>query len=412
MSKRRIRRRLKKNVKVTLVFILLILVIFIVKPFSKTKEKIIKPSYEYQNKIINNTDKELDDGVKKLLIDFYNVYFRSMKELKVYDSDKFFTDDSEDKKLYKTAVEVLIESRKKQLTDLKLKDVKYDLTITKINTKDNTIDIELTEDSYLDFNFLNFTSKVYNVLNTFKIVKNENEYKIKSIYKEQGFFVMIQNLIDEDYNYDEELQRIKTSYLTTFDSKLEEQKILNQEYLENKDKEFKKCDHEYDREKAVKYALKYVNKRDESKISYDVYGGNCQNYASWALNNGGIPMDYTGTSQWKHYSGSINERNVAGGRSTSWTGVSQFYVYAKNNKGFGLCGEVNVNPYYAQKGDIIQVGYSNKYRHTALVMDTYSKDDNVIDVILTSNTGDLEYYPLSAYVYPEKRLIKILGWNN
>ena len=412
MMNRRRKRKLKKNVKVFLVFIILLVVILYIKPWSKEKRKIITPTYEYQNKIENKTNKELDENIKKLLVDFYNVYFRSVKELKVYDSDKFFTTDSEDKSLYKTAVEVLIESRKKQLTDLTLKNVKYDLTINKINTKGNVTSIELTEDSYLDFSFLNYTSKVYNVLNTFEIVKDNNEYKIKSIYKEQGFFVMIQNLIDEDYDKEEELQRIKNSYLLTFDTKLEEQNKLYQEYLENKDKTFKTCDNSYDREKAVAYALKYVKTRDNTKIKYDDFGGNCQNYASWALYNGGIPMDYTGNAQWKHYGGSIVENNMPSGRSTSWTGVSQFYVYAKNNKGYGLCSEVNVNSYYAEKGDIIQVGYANKYRHTALVIDTYSKDDSVVDVILSSNTGDLEYYPLSAYVYPEKRLIKILGWNN
>ena len=411
MSRRR-KRRLKKNVKVFLVFIILILVVLYIKPWKGKKVIPIIPTYEYQNKIENKSNKELDKNIEKLLVDFYNTYYRSMKELKVYDSSKYFTTDSEDKELYKTAVEVLIESRKKQLTDLKLKDVKYDLTINKITTKDNETNIELLEDSYLDFKFLNFTSKVYNVLNTFKIVKENEEYKIKNIYKEQGFFVMIQNLIDEDYDKNEELQRIKNDYLTTFDTKLEEQNKLYQEYTENKDKTFKKCDNPYDREKAVEYALNYVKKRDNSKINYDAYGGNCQNYASWALNKGGIPMDYTGSSQWKHYGGSVNERNTSSGRSTSWTGVSQFYVYAKNNNGYGLCSEVNVNSYYAQKGDIIQVGYDNKYRHTAFVIDTFTKDDSVVDIILSSNTGDLEYYPLSAYVYPEKRLIKILGWNN
>ena len=411
MNKRRKKRKLKKSVKLFLILIILLIVVLYVKPW-KFKKKPLIPTYEYQNKITNNSNKELDESIKKLLIDFFNVYYRSMKELTLYDSDSFFTSDSEDKLLYKTAVELLIESRKKQLTDLTLKDVKYDLTINKIKTKNEITTIELTEDSYLDFNFLDFTSKVYNVLNEIKIVKENDQYKIKKIYKEQGFFIMVQNLIDEDYDRTEEIERIKNSYIKTFDRKLEDQNKLYQEYTENKDKTFKKCDNDYDREKAVSYALKYVTKRDEEKINYDVYGGNCQNYASWALNNGGIPMDYKGAAQWKHYGGNINDYNIADGRSTSWTGVPQFYIYAKNNKGYGLCSEVNVNSYYAEKGDIIQVGYSNKYRHTALVIDTYSKDGNVVDVILSSNTGDLEYYPLSAYVYPEKRLIKILGWNN
>jgi len=406
------KRKIKKNIKVLFVFIIIIAVIFYVRSFNFKNKNNKTNTYEYQNKINNKSNEELTKDVEKLLVDFFNVYYRSMKELKVYDTDNFFTTDSKDKLLYKTSLELLIESRKKQLNDLKLKDVKYDLTINKIKNKDNIISIELNEDSYLDFNFLNFTSKVYNVLNKFEIVKENEQYKIKSFNKEQGFFVMVQYLIDEDENYESEIQRVKTYYLNKFNDKLDEQNKLYQDYLSNKNKQFKTCDNSYDRQKAVEYALKYVTIRDADKIAYDNYGGNCQNYASWVLYNGGIPMDTVGSSQWKHYGGEINERNIKVGRSTSWTGVPQFYSYAKSNTGYGLCSEVDVNPYYAQKGDIIQVGYNDKYRHTALVIDTFSKDDNVVDIILSSNTGDLEYFPLSAYVYPEKRLIKILGWNN
>ena len=406
------KRKFKKSIKIIFTILIIIIILVLLKLFLPKVSEQINPTYEYQDKIVNNTNVELNEDVKKLLIDFYNVYFRSMKELKVYDTDKFFTTDSSDKSLYKTALELLVESRKKQLNDLTLKKVKYDLTIKKMSNTGNSIKIELIEDSYLDFSFLDFTSKVYNVLNTFEIVKENNEYKIKSFYKEQGFFIMVQNLIDEDYDYNSELQRIKDYYLSDFDEKLDNQKKLYQEYTQNKDKTFKTCDNSYDRQKAVNYALKYVKTREKEKINYDSLGGNCQNYASWALNNGGIPMDSKGASQWKHYGGEINEKNMNIGRSTSWTGVNQFYSYAKNNTGYGLCSEVDVNTYYAQKGDIVQVGYSKKYRHTTLVIDTYSKDDNVVDVILVSNTGDLEYFPLSAYVYPERRLIKILGWNN
>ena len=223
---------------------------------------------------------------------------------------------------------------------------------------------------------------------------------------------MVQNLINEEEDYQSELDRIKKYYLTVFDNELENQKKLLQDYTDNKNKEFKKCDNTYDRKKAKEYALKYVTTREEGIDVYDTIGGNCQNFASRVLLTGGIPMDTIGTQQWKYYGGTINEKNTKVGRSTSWTGVGQFYAYAKTNVGFGLCSEVNVNSYYAEAGDLIQVGYKNKYRHTAVVVDTVKKDGNVIDVLLNSNTGDLEQFPLSAYVYPEKRLIKVLGWNN
>ena len=278
----------------------------------------------------------------------------------------------------------------------------YDLTINKITNKDDSIYIELNEDSYIDFKFLNFTSKVYNILNTFDIVKVENEYKIKTHYKEQGHFIMVNRLLDKSKNYNEQLTKIKNNYNDLFIKAKEEQNNLYDEYISNKNKTFKTCDHSYDREKATSYALKYVKQRNQDVPNYD-NDGNCQNYASWVIHNGGVPMDNKGTYTWKNNNGS---------KTATWTAVGYFYNYAKNNNGYGLCSEVDVNPYYAQKGDIVQVGYDNKYRHTAVVIDTFKKDNNVIDVILSSNTGDLEYYPLSAYSYPEKRLIKILGWND
>ena len=74
--------------------------------------------------------------------------------------------------------------------------------------------------------------------------------------------------------------------------------------------------------------------------------------------------------------------------------------------------EVDVNTYYAEIGDIIQVGYKDIYSHSTVVSSKVIKDDKVIDILLNSNTTDLENYPLSAYIYPNERLIKILGWNN
>ena len=41
------------------------------------------------------------------------------------------------------------------------------------------------------------------------------------------------------------------------------------------------------------------------------------------------------------------------------------------------------------------------------------KDNNgkITDLLINSNSLNLENYPLSGYVYPNKRIIKILGWN-
>ena len=119
-------------------------------------------------------------------------------------------------------------------------------------------------------------------------------------------------------------------------------------------------------------------------------------------------MDYSDdiTSQWKHYDSNINEYQTASGRSYSWTGVDYFYNYVKENNNDGICGEVDVNLYYAEIGDVIQVGYNDIYRHSTIV----SKIENN-HILVNSNSNNLKDYPVDAYVYPLKRLIKILGSN-
>ena len=394
----------KQNIKVYFVFIIVLAFsIYCYLHFTK-KEIIIRDNHEYQANVTNNTNHTINTNIERLIIKYINTYYRSLKELKSYDVTSFFNDPkSNNALLSQTALDVLIDSRNKQLNDLSLKNVKYDITYTKIEEKDNITYIELTENSYQDFSFMDSTSKVYNVLNTFEIEKVNDTYKIKSFYREQGYFIMVDNI-------DKDLNEIKENYSTIFDNKLENQTKMYNDYLNNKNKEFKSCDNEYDRSKALNYAQKYVTERNHA--DYGPYGGNCQNYASWALNEGGIPMDIEGAYQWKHYGESVNEKNTKSGRSTSWTGVNEFYKYAKNNTGYGLCSEIIDNTYYADIGDIIQVGYKDIYSHTTIVTGSVIKDGNTIDILLNSNTGDLENFPLSAYAYPNKRLIKILGWNN
>ena len=109
-------------------FILIIGFIFFKPDNNEYIDKIIKEKYEYEDKIVNNTFNEIDKDVEKLIIDYLNVYFRSMKELKVYDLTKFFSSDSyENAYLNQVALEVLIDSRTKQLNDLKLDDISFDI---------------------------------------------------------------------------------------------------------------------------------------------------------------------------------------------------------------------------------------------------------------------------------------------
>ncbi len=378
------------------------------KETKKTNEK-----KEYLNRVSYNNlnvDKEIND----LIVNYFNLYYRSMEELEYYDIKGLFSDEKEAYK-NETALKYLIEARKLRNFDMTLSNVKYDINYKKYNVENDTYKIELTENGYYNFNYMkDITSKVYDISNTFEIVKIGDEYKIKSFNKIQDFYVMINNTFKDTSDYKNELDNIKNNFLKEVEKEQNNLKTSLNEY-KNGYSISKSFDHEYDREKAVEYVKKYVTTRNNEYAKYDEYGGNCQNYASQMLIAGGIPMDSNGdiSVQWKHYSSTVNESPVKQGRSYSWTGVPYFYTYAKNNTGFGLVAKVDANYYSASKGDIVQVGYNNEYRHTAVVVDLLKdENNNVIDIIINSNSINMENYPLQGYVYPMKRLIKILGYND
>ena len=184
-------------------------------------------------------------------------------------------------------------------------------------------------------------------------------------------------------------------------------------YANSKDISSKKCDHSYDRDKAVAYALSWITTRNPEYANFDNYGGNCQNYASQVIKSGGIPNDVKGYYRFKYYSSVPDESEASVGRTPSWAGVSQFYGYAKyNQNSSGLCSTVDINHYYGEKGDLIQFGYKESWAHTSVITGSVIENGEMIDLLTSSNTTDRENFPLSAYNYPNKRLIKIYGWND
>lgn len=90
----------------------------------------------------------------------------------------------------------------------------------------------------------------------------------------------------------------------------------------------------------------------------------------------------------------------------SWVHVQSFNDYCKENEGTGLVTEVDAKVYYAEPGDLIQVGISS-ISHTTIV-------SKIVDghILLNSNSIDMKNFPLEGYTYPVRKLIKILGSNS
>lgn len=368
-----------------------------------------KPVEEPKTYLSNITyDVKLDKEIEEKIIEYMDLYYKSMKELKEYDMTYLFS-NTEQANINQTAISLLVGIRKLKPNDLTLYSASYDLNVESVSKSGDTIDVVVRENNYLRFKFMkDIESKVYNIENDFTFKLIDGEYKIVKYSKVQDFYFMITNKYNSGGKT--ELDKIKNDYLTLISKKESELKKDYEDYLNGKGINKKSCDYSYDRTKAYEYAIKWVNKRNSD---WPRYNSNCQNYASQVVYSGGVPMDYFGSAslQWKSYSLSYNESETPSGLVYTWTYVPYFYNYVKNNTGYGICGDVDVNLYYAEAGDIIHVGITAPTKHALVVIGTYKKDGKVIDVLVNSNSVDLENYPISAYVYPYTELIKIYGWN-
>lgn len=355
----------------------------------------------------------LDKELEEKIIEYMDLYYKSMKELKEYDSDmsNLFS-NKEQALINNTAISLLVNIRKLKKNDLSLYSAYYDLDIVDVDKSGNSVSVKVLENSYLRFNFIkDIESKIYDIENDFTFTKVDGKWKISKYDKGQDFFVMVTDKYEG--NGSSELSEIKADYMKTVKAKEQALEQDYNDYLNNTGITPKNCDHAYDRTKAYNYATSWVNKRNSNWVSYEA---NCQNFVSQVLYAGGIPMDHYGSAdsfkQWKSYSGTYNEAEEASGLVYTWTSVPRFRYYVENNTGYGLCATLDENLYYAEAGDAIDVGTKAANRHVVIVIDTVKKDGKVIDVLVNSNTVDLENYPISAYVYPYVSLIKVYGWND
>ena len=419
------KRRIRKSFLVTVIALSIVLVISLFYLlFLKSDQGVNSDKYDIYDPTLSITDPlgtsylneitydvEVEEGIKDVIVEYFDVYYNAIKELTINDLTYLFDDpQSEDALMNQYAVSLLVETRKMKANDLSLNKAAYDLEFSEVVKDGEITKMTVLEDNYLNFEFMkDIESRVYNVKNEFTLRKSDDGYKILEYNKVQDFYVMFTDL----YNGggEEELKKIKGDYLALFEKKLSEDRQDYEAFLKGEDKPYKECDHLYDR-KAAAAQLVWVDDRDPDWMVFD---SNCQNFASQVLYAGGIPMDHYGDAdkhlQWKGYGYDYNASQTPEGLVYTWTFVPYFYTYAKDNTGYGLCADVDVNLYYGEVGDVIQVGPQGPTRHTLVVSGTYEKEGQLVDILVNSNTVDLENYPISAYAYPYVSLIKIYGWN-
>ena len=372
--------------------------------------------------IVNPDNKKIPSSFKGTISDDYGVpeeamnvitsymdaYYTSLYTLEAVDTTGMFSSDLEGT-ISDQAIKLLIDSRKLHDFDFSLKAAHYDLRVSDYEQNGNRYRVDILEDDYFSFAFLNgIESSVYDIENYFVIENTDGVYKIASLDKVQGYYMCIHDEADTVSKaveiHDYYLKELKD--MLAYNNEILKVKAANKPYVASKSSRTP-----YNREAALAYADQYYHKRNPEWYNFSDEGGNCQNYASQCMLKGNIAMDYYGEEQWKcyiedpDYDPEVNEEETANGRSRSWVNVGYFYDYAKYNEGQGLVAETNVNLYYTEPGDIILVG-NGGVSHTVIV-------SKVVDghILVNSNSIDMKDYPVEAYTYLNIILVKILGSN-
>ena len=385
---------------------------------SEPKEiELPKAKETYLNNVVNSSGSTIKDGWQDIIVNYLDLYTKSLVYLETEDVTSLFTDPSGNEAyLTQTTVDFIVSHHKLQPNDMKLEDAYYDIEYKSVNINGNKVTIVFLEDDYHKFNFVDddIFSRVIDVENTVVINKSETgEYTLDSVRVVKDHYVMFTNVLSPSDGKGA-IDNLKNKYLGLIEEEATKNKALLEEANTTSYEAPKTCDHVYGREEAVNYANKYADARNSEYYDFSRDGGNCANYASQSIHAGGIPMDYKGDAIWKYYSAAPDYTNNPVGRTASWTAVNYFYRYARDNSGFGLCSDIDVNIFYGEGGDVLQVGYNpdNPYTHTTIVVDRVVKDGKVLDLLLDSNTVGLYKYPALGYTYQNKRLIKILGYND
>ena len=367
---------------------------------------VIDDDFNYLNKVEDsfNLDQDILDNINNYL----NRYYQSLKYLKTQDVSDLFSNEYLDyAKLLNAALDSLVDYRNLSINDLKLDDCTYSYKVSDVSYLDNLIKVSVLEDSSFNFHFLNgITSKQAQILIDFYLTQENGEYKLSKVLREEGIFLYF----DEKYEDNKNIESIKNEYLDILNESVIRYENLRQEVNNGLTYTAKSYTYPYDRNKVKTYAIKYADSRNPE---YDFYESNCNNYVSQCMHAGGIPMDDTGTYQWKYYSFEHDEESEAYGFTYSWTYIPSFIEYLDNGD---IVNSVDVNLYFGEAGDVVAIDMIDqdvsRSPHVIIVSEQIKDNNgNVLDILICGNTNDQVNLPLSAMPYAYKKLIKIDGYN-
>lgn len=307
--------------------------------------------------------------------------------------------DEKDAAMHEASISTLTAIRQQALTDLRMRDVNYVLTVTKAepsieeDAAEGQVHIEADETTVMHFAATpDVDSKMYDVPHIFELVPTEDGgWLIRHHEADDNPYFSL--TYEEGAAVDGRLQQLLRA--------IERRSLQRQETVQVT----LMCDHPYDRAAAEQYMRQYDHQRNDRWYAYDDVGGNCMNFGSQVLLAGGIPMDEEGGSKW--FWRGQNDLDL------SWINVGRFYSYARENRGYGLVADTEANYYTGGVGDILILGPDGGHNHTTVISGIVRNElGETVDYLLCSNTTNYTDFPAGAYYYTSHRLIKIYGWND
>lgn len=158
--------------------------------------------------------------------------------------------------------------------------------------------------------------------------------------------------------------------------------------------------YDYNRDKAVSYALKWALNRNPDYLDFERLGGDCTNFISQCILAGTGIMNFTPVYGW-YYTNSAN-------RTASWTGVEYLHKFLVNNEKEGPFAE-EVPLEEAMLGDIIQLGDSQGRFYHSLVVTRIDGEAGTDTIHVSAHTFDVKNRPLQQYSYNKARCLQIKG---
>ena len=160
---------------------------------------------------------------------------------------------------------------------------------------------------------------------------------------------------------------------------------------------------EYNRERAVAYALRWALDRNPLFFDFTGGGGNCTNFVSQCILAGCCQMNFTPDFGWYYLS--------PDDRAAAWTGVEFFYNFITGNTegigdGLGPFGREVGRETLLLPGDIIQLGRDDGDFYHTLIVTGYNRRTYLV----SAHSNDARNRPLSRYNYARIRYIHIDGY--